>query len=238
MSSSFNLKRLKLIGDRYKIVAIGYIRQFQATVSRNVIIPALIQHAIILYYASTLNSTILKTKEEDRFLSLLKNVEKLKHLNGCYTWNKIYQASIDGYSLANFREKCHNHPNLMCFIHTDTDNVFGGYTSTGWHGDISKFGNMHDTKSFLFLIRSSSEYKPEIFDKLSQGYKGDFAVITRTHCVCMFGGGYDICIGKNCNITNVSYTAGWTYVLPTPSYLNGEKRKFCVIDIEVFQLAQ
>lgn len=174
----------------------------------------------------------MSTSEEDIFVSLLQNVEKLQDLGNNYLWKKLYQGSVDGFKHDVFRKKCHNHPNVICFIHTTTNNVFGGYTSTGW----SHAQNMHDTKSFLFLIRSSKQFKSEIFDKLYDGYQGGFAVITRAHCVAMFGGGYDICIGKDCNKSTKSYTSAWTYILPSPHHLNGEERAFTVLDVEAFQL--
>ena len=49
-------------------------------------------------------------------------------------------------------------------IYNDKNNVFGGYTSKSW----TKSGSYcKDKNAFLFLLRSSKNYKPQIFNLLT-----------------------------------------------------------------------
>ena len=61
----------------------------------------------------------------------------------------IYKRSNDGGSAEHFRRKVDGNPNVLCIISTK-DNVFGGYTKTGWtKGEETK---IKDEKAFIFSI--------------------------------------------------------------------------------------
>ena len=75
----------------------------------------------------------------------------------------IYKRTRDGYAANDFTDRVNGKKNILCIIHTDSDNVFGGYTQKGFN----KNGDTEDTKdlkAFLFSIRSSKNYPPRIFN--------------------------------------------------------------------------
>ena len=72
----------------------------------------------------------------------------------------LYRATRDGWEPIDWLNKCIGKENTIHLIHTGTDNVFGGFIGIkipddyGWHSD---------SKSFLILISSSENYKPQCY---------------------------------------------------------------------------
>jgi len=168
--------------------------------------------------------------EEDILLKLINDKDTNTNLG--YDWKLIYRATRDGWEDKDFHRKCDNFGSTVTIISTNSNNVFGGYTSIPWKS-APAWGT--DSKAFLLLIRSSKQYQPQIFPIKTN--KIEYAVCHISGYLCIFGGGHDIHIASNCNSSNYSYTDAASYRsydIPTKHYLNGDQRKFKVREIEVY----
>ena len=65
----------------------------------------------------------------------------------------------------------------------DKNDVFGGYTSIGWQGNINEDRQDNDDKAFIFVVRSCDNYPMEIFNAI----KGKKTIRLQNHYYCMFG---------------------------------------------------
>ena len=118
----------------------------------------------------------------------------------------------------------------MVIIHSDNNNIFGGYTSVSWKNNG---GVKTDNTAFLFLIKSSKNYVPQIFNLVT--YKNQ-TIHHGCNYLIAFGVGCDIYIHNNCNTNSTSYTYSGSYDIPQIHYLNGGQRHSKVINIEVFNV--
>ena len=160
------------------------------------------------------------------FINLIKSSNK----NIGTKFSLIYRASRDGWKSSDFHTKCDNKGKTICIVRSDTNNVFGGFTSVSWTTDSGKFHK--DSNAFLFLIRSSKNYESQIFNLKTE--KKDYAVQHYWNYMCRFGDGCDIVIYMSCNTNTYSYTCQSSYDIPDKHYLNGGNRNFKVEEIEVF----
>ena len=232
-----DLKRVTNIEQKYVDIVFGFIKQAQLLFPEDnpyYNIADLIKHICLLYFYNAIDSSILTNEEESQFLSLLKKQGSLDHLND-YSWNLLYRKSDDGFSFEIIRQKAHGLKNVILFVRTDSNNVFGGYLSVGWRVKIpTNWETDTDEKSFLFLIRSSKSYPMQIFKIKDPQY----ASYTRETHVCVIGGGYDICIGDKSKegYSRRSYTSLWYYEGAKDAYLNGDVGDFEHTEIEIYQL--
>ena len=233
---SSDLKDVAYISQRHKDIVYGFIKDvFKSFPSDNSYYTpdGLISSICLLYYFTRINSKILTVKESSAFINLLEKESKFNNL-GNYKWNLIYRLSDDGFSFNIFREKCHELKNIVAIIHSDTNNVFGGYLSVGWQKYEDYFAYQKDPNAFLFLIRSSKDYPMELFNVKEK--EDCYISCVHDEEVCIFGGGWDICIAQDCAVDNYSYTRGHNFGVPNEGYLNGDKKCFFAKDIECFQL--
>ena len=167
--------------------------------------------------------------EKELFIKLMNKSNKI---NG-KQFKLIYRGSKDGWDAYDFHKNCDNKGPTVCIIYTDTNNIFGGYTSISWN---SKFGDYSCDDTFVFLIRSSKNYKSQIFNLVKQSnYVNTYTIRHHKQWMCLFGTGHDIQISSNCNIHN-SWTKQASFSIPKPYYLNGDKYEFKVKEIEIFTL--
>ena len=159
------------------------------------------------------------------------------HLKYDGDYKLLYQASRDGFVDSDFFNKCHMESNTFCIIHTDSNNVFGGFTTKKWDRNVKGWREITDKHAFLYLIRSNQKYPTQIFSVEPNGIG---AIGHQAGYFLMFGKGANgIYLSKNCHLNNascvrskcVSYPS-----LPEKHYLNGGKDAFKVRDVEVFQL--
>ena len=168
---------------------------------------------------------ILNDKEINILIKLLKKSKKRIGKN----FELIYRGSRDGWNSSDFHKKCDYFGKTISIIHTDNDNIFGGYTSIPWTSDAWQYKK--DYNAFLFIIKSSTNYKPQIF---TSKYSKEAVFHSSTH-MCTFGGGHDICIKSKCNENSNSYSVGSSYCIPINKHtLNGDKKNFKVREIEVY----
>ena len=121
--------------------------------------------------------------------------------------------------------------NTVSIIHTGTNNIFGAYLSIPFIKDGTW---KKDDKSFIYFIRSSNKYKSQIFPLK---YTESLELYCYGSYIFLYG--YEtIWIYAHCNSKSTSYTkATDSYGIPTSHYLNGGKKSFTVLDIEVFTLS-
>ena len=130
--------------------------------------------------------------------------------------------------------KKYENKNILCFIKSANDNIFGGYSEIGWKttpADHSVVYN-YDENAFIFSIRSSIDYKPIISD-IKHNLAGN-ATRSQSDYYLMFGTAPVIYIHKNGQIYHVAPHC--YYTLPTPAHLTGGVFAQRVTDIEIFQL--
>ena len=204
----------------------GFIREIEQS-SKNCIIPKIINSICFKFYYVLIDSLILNENEKIIFIELLNKSKR----NISNNLKLVYRASRDGYTANVFHKKCNNMGKTICLIKTDINNIFGGYTPIEWTG---KGGPKLNDKCFVFLIKSTKNYKPEIFD--FDAVQSKQSIYDGSAYMCAFGGGCDIMIYSGCNKHSRSYTQQYSYKMPTKNYLNGGQRNFSVKEIEVYSV--
>lgn len=226
-----DLKRVSKIGQKYKDIVYGFIHKAQSLYPNEPYfnIADLIKHLCLLYFHQIMDTKILTDQEQQIFMNLL---EKNKKNFDNYIWNLIWRGSEDGLNRASFASKCFDEANLMVFIHTAGDNVFGGFTSKGWKTGNDLF--TADSKAFIFGIRSSKQYKPIISNiKKEEAHN---AIYSCQGYYILFGQGFTI------NVSEAGYVHHNDQIsyekLPEYIHLTAGNPSEEVVDIEVFQLNQ
>eukprot|EP01084_Bolivina_argentea_P190029 326682_1 len=171
-----------------------------------------------------IDSLIMTYNEQEIFLRLMNDSGK----NLGNKWNLIYRATRDGWTGANFIAKAGKICKTVIIIHTQSNNVFGGYTTIPYD---SPNAWVKDDAAFLILIRSVKNYQPQIFGVK----KGSiYAVCPGPTRICLFGSGRDLYVYENCNSNDKSYTSKTDYDIPSAHYLNGDVKNFRVKEIEMY----
>ena len=94
----------------------------------------------------------------------IKNIFNVKKL----TFKMIYSAKANGDTSIKFHEFCDNTNNTLVLVRTDTNNIFGGFTSKTWNS--MELGRKKDQRSFLFSINKQKIYSPLLDDLNNQRY--------------------------------------------------------------------
>ena len=180
-----------------------------------------------------MDSLILTENEKHLFDNLLK--ENNKDI-GRY-FSLIYRASIHGFRSKDCALKQKGKTKTLTLIETKSNNVFGAYTNYKWGSNRSSYW-FHDHDTFLVLIRSSSNHKPNIFNhKNKEQYKKNpYSVQEYTGFHCIFGLNGAIMVEDGCNKTQNGQTNDNTsFNHPDKYHLNGGKLFFQVKEYEVWQ---
>ena len=185
----------------------------------------------ILFYGQQFDSSMLTTSEINILLKLVNDKKNNKKSLGYY-WKLLYRATRDGWSTNNFHKKIDTYSNTILLVHTEHNNIFGGFTSLTWN---KKYGWQSDKKAFLILIRSSKNYELQIWNVINTTYTVDMT----TQRIFRFGMGNSIDIRHDCNNNQRSDVhsvqgSSSTFGIPTAHYLNGDIKRFRVKEIEVF----
>ena len=161
------------------------------------------------------NSSIVKSEDIEVILSWFdKKPNK---------FNLLLDSKKDGDLNITFKEKCFNKSPTMVFVKT-TDNLrFGGFTSVTWPED----GNKKDEESFLFSLDKKKKYK------IKENQKENAIYYYQNSCFC-FGSGCDLYINNKCTIANDNQVGNGSYDLPSECELNNGKKKFKVLNYEVY----
>ncbi len=157
-------KKIANIRQKDKDIVNGFIKEVQTLFPEDnpyYIIADLIKHLCLLYFHHKINSKLLTDEEQTIFMKLLRDNNKFGFDE--YEWKLIYRASNDGLDENIAKEKYEGEKNLVALIHTENDNIFGGYTSVGWRHATTESGLYDkDEKAFCFSIRSSKGHKAVI----------------------------------------------------------------------------
>ena len=235
MSSTLSFERVKRIPNKWKGLLSGYLRE---AVFPSNDIPESIKIVVLLFFYRIIESSILTQKETDILLSLFDEKNKFNDL-GIFSYKLIYKRSVDGKKYDKVEYKVKDKKNILCIIHDDEDNVFGGYTSIGWGNKDEQYQT--DNKAFLFLIRSQNDYPPGIYDAIKD--KKTIRVQRNYYCIFgeegemfIYGAGHD-------QACNGGFSPGDSYEMPSyliDTSMTGKKFDGIVAfkpkEVEMFQL--
>eukprot|EP01083_Nonionella_stella_P169325 573951_1 len=217
---------------RCNLLIHGYIGDI-AKLFNNKTIPLSISEMILVYYFITFDSVILNSKDTQMFVQLLQLADTKRNIETEFEseYKLLYRATNDGWKYDTFFDKCKDAKQTLTIIQTDSNNVFGGYTSIPWRNDNRW---RVDDAAFLFLIRSSKQYKPQIFPLISS--QRQYAVCHFDQYLCTFGLGHDIYMFEKDGQMAFTQTKQCSYDIPTPHYLNGDEHHFKPVQLEVFEV--
>lgn len=153
----------------------------------------------------------------------------------------IFRATSDGFEHKVFTQKVHGHSNIIVLFLAKSNNVYGGYTKTGWNKEIPSGYYSSDKNAFIFGIRSSEGYKPSISNVKQDGNAVSKALSYCTTDYAIFGSVWVIyiswygrtkCVVRHQTPENFeSFEHEYCYQLS-----GGVKFDDKAIEIEVFQM--
>ena len=157
--------------NRVRLVVLGWIRLFINDKVKN--IPIEIKLVCKEFFGALIDSKIFKMNEEHLLLTFIKEQTKQN-----WNWKLIYRGTEHGFKKEDFYEHCRDIGNTVVIVHSDSDQVFGGYTPCKWTYDEnggrykSTWGADESLTSFLFILRTckGSNFEPRLF-KLKESAK-------------------------------------------------------------------
>ena len=165
MSTLLKFERIKKTPQKVKDIVAGFIGRNE--VNSPYQMPESIYFIIILFYWISLESKILTDEECNTLLDMIEKNNKFKHFGPfqLISFKLIFKSYQPDAREIKFKSNCHHKKNLLCIIHTERNNVFGGFTATGWYGaSYNHKREIKDNKSFLFSIRSSLAFPSTLYD--------------------------------------------------------------------------
>ena len=168
-------------------------------------------------------SNIIRNTFEIDFL-----LNKLIKLNPL-AFTLLYKGSQDTDNCKSFHQKCDGQKNILLFILTSKNYIFGGYTSAGFDssGNAKK-----DMESFLFSVD---------FQKIYDIKEEQYAIFCNKNCGPIFCGKsdglYNICVPDK-YFRNYSSTCkkGVPFNTTEPFELNHGEKEFQVMELEVYKI--
>ena len=168
-------------------------------------------------------SNIISKNDEIEFI--LNKIMKLNPIS----FTLLYKGTQDKDDSKIFHQKCDNNPNILLFILTDKNYIFGGYTSIGFDnsGNAKK-----DNESFLFSVDMKKIYEIK---------EDSYAIFCNKNCGPIFCGKsdglYNICIPDKYFRYKCSTTKkGIPFNTTEPFELNHGEKEFKVSELEVFKI--
>ena len=186
---------------------------------------------------------LLKQEYENGFKAdksnILSSMNKLKFITNyikikqpSFSFNEIkllYRGSIHGDRTKTCHKYCDNKQNVLIFIKTDTEIVFGGYSKIGFRTS-NKATYLIDNDCFLFSVDFEKIF-PCIENKRHISHISDICGLCFTGSLCFFDNfmsSYDNCIYKTIQ--------EYFNRLDEPYEMNGGKSNFRCRELEVYQL--
>ena len=111
-------------------------------------IPNIVLYHLCKYYGNVSLSNIINDKQWIQFIKMICN--KLNKNN--ITFNKIFEAKINGFDADSFHNICDNKGPTLCIIKNNYNYIFGGYTSKSWNKPNGLSIYSSDKNAFLFGI--------------------------------------------------------------------------------------
>ena len=161
-------QKIKLCQQQDKYLVSGYIKQIQSILPHEensyFIIDLLVQSLILLYFYKTLDSKILTDDEQSQLMQMLEQQtnNKFKELMMEKWFNLVYKAFKEDIPETEFKNEVFDKKNILILIHTQNNNVVGGYTSFGLNSFAKEGQGIKDDDVFILSIRSSKGHKPGI----------------------------------------------------------------------------
>ena len=185
---------------------------------------------------------IYKIKTDILSLILNQSEKSIEFINKLLDWSGfkslklLYRGTRDGMTSKDFHNKCDNKGKTISLFLNDKGNIFGGYSSIPWE---SNGGEKKADDCFLFTLINIFNTEPTKFPYIQKRsvYQGsDYGPD--------FGGGSDICCGKNFmdEKTNCSgFPVSYKDILGKgKSIFTGDidknNKNFILKELEVFQL--
>ncbi|CAF1062656.1 unnamed protein product [Adineta steineri] len=200
-----------------------------------------------LFYILTEAERKLQEEEEERLAiertfpnGTLLRAEHTVKLNEFYgninqRWKLIYKATCDGFDANAFHSHCNNKGPTMTIIQSNTNYIFGGYTSASW---TSSQRWQNDERAFLFTLTNPHNIPPTKYTIRSD--RAVNAIYDSSDYGPTFGAGCDIGIH---NTSNSNYS-NYTYFPLSYDDTTGKGNNtftgancFTTSEIEVFKLA-
>ena len=166
------------------------------------------------------------TKSED--LAFIENIYKNNDeilMNKEFKTNLLYRATRDGDSSKDFHSKCDNIRDTLSLVKTKNGLIFGGYTNESWNGENYK----KDDRAFCFSIDLKKKYNSKKTSQSIYCHKdygpcfGNALFWVYSNCLSMGGFMND---GLNQRYDNQL----------KENEINNGKRKFSVMEVEVFEI--
>jgi hypothetical protein len=135
---------------------------------------------------------------------------------------------VDGFG--SFHTKCDNQGATVVVLRSNTGHLFGGYTSVGW---ASRGGYVTDNNAFIFTLTNPHGIPPTKYGINSI----NCAISDVANFGPTFGGGHDIYVPQNSDVTNGYCGFPHTYLDTTGrgnNTLTGS-RSLLLTEIEVFK---
>jgi len=142
---------------------------------------------------------------------------------------RIYQATKDGFSAADFHKKCDGKSNFLVVAKSGDGFAFGGYTKSTFTSEDSW---ANDSSAFVFRFDESGEAKKYTVSEEST------AVYYNSNALVQFGDGPDLKIGTNANtnVTSLSYLGTIYTGSDGACTVNGGTNEFILSEIEIFKI--
>ena len=162
------------------------------------------------------NSNIIKHKEEQ----IIKSWFNTKIISA----ELLYDTSIDGDSIEDFKKKCFGQNPTLILIKTDMGFLLGGYATTAW----KEGGPITDYNSFVFSFNPDKKYN------VTTTRYALFGSNTKENTLFQFG---SVCfrIENNCTKSGNNVIRGSGYEKGLIDLIKGD-HKFRVSRLEVFKL--
>ena len=162
------------------------------------------------------NSNIIKHKEEQ----IIKSWFNTKIISA----ELLYDTSIDGDSIEDFKKKCFGQNPTLILIKTDMGFLLGGYATTAW----KEGGPITDYNSFVFSFNPDKKYN------VTMTRYALFGSNTKENTLFQFG---SVCfrIENNCTKSGNNVIRGSGYEKGLIDLIKGD-HKFRVSRLEVFKL--
>eukprot|EP01084_Bolivina_argentea_P141052 247891_1 len=201
-------------------------------------IPTCINYLCFKYYYQVIkvDSKIITEDEKDIFAKLLQK----NNISIGYKWTLLFRGSEKQFANRVFNNTCTNMSNVICIIHSENGNVFGGFTSKGYpkfNGQPILCTPHHtDYNSFLYTLRlcNTNTNEPEIF-RVDTNSWGNAHIYTACDSWGFGFCGHDIKVMDRCNEHNQNKVGKHNFKTRSEHCLNGGVVNFRIVEVEVYQ---
>ena len=189
-----------------------------------------------------MDSKILSEDEKLQLKQLL--IENNYNMN--MEWDLLYRGTDNDFSTEKWQKACTNKENVIMIVESEQNNVFGGFSITGWKyaKDVeAQYGS--DERAFLFLLRSQKRNKPQLFPIKADDEHIKNATASVIDALGGFGNaGHDLGI-MDPNSSQYFMKESWVnnkeetdYDVPGNQYLNDGVKHFLTIEMEMFRVKE